>query len=64
MRLLLALTVCLALVTCVGCGKSKPDPRDRPGFVDTSTNPTAIGVPGKTPAKPGAKTPTGVPAKR
>ena len=32
--LLLALS--LSLLPCLGCGESKPDPRDNPDFVDDS----------------------------
>ena len=33
MRSVFALLLCFLLVACVGCG-GKPDPRDRPDFVD------------------------------
>lgn len=61
---LTALMLCLLFVPCAGCGKSQPDPRDRPGFVDTSTKPTAVGVP-YVPGKAGgqAKQP-GAPGKK
>jgi len=62
---------CVTLLTCAallaGAGCSKPDPRDRPGFIDTSDpgkvgqtmtpppkgakDPTALGGPGKPPGK-------------
>jgi hypothetical protein len=38
--LVLLLVLAPACLAVVGCG-SKPDPRDRPDFVDTSTNPSA-----------------------
>lgn len=40
-RLLVLLLVVVPMwLPTVGCAK-KPDPRERPGFVDTSTNPSA-----------------------
>lgn len=35
--LLISMPMCLALAGC----SSKPNPQDRPDFVDTSTNPSA-----------------------
>lgn len=43
MRLLLVLLMLLLPVAATaGCGQSKPDPRQRPDFVDTS-NPDTVG---------------------
>jgi hypothetical protein len=42
-RVLMLLVACSALLTpFVGCGQSKPDPRKRPDFVDTS-DPSKVG---------------------
>ena len=40
---LLMLLLSLVVLPCLGCGKGKPDPRDRPDFVDTSSDPMAVG---------------------
>lgn len=44
-RGLCASMVFVLLGALAGCGESKPDPTQRPGFVDTSADPTAIGMP-------------------
>ncbi len=51
MRLLIA--GLFMLVCAVGCGESKPDPRSRPDFVDTS-DPTKVQMPSLPPGGPGA----------
>ena len=43
MRILLILLLCLPMCG-VGCGQSKPDPRDREDFVDT-TDPSMVELP-------------------
>jgi hypothetical protein len=45
MRSIFVLVISLSLVIlpCLGCGKSKPDPRDAPNFKDTS-DPSMIGT--------------------
>ena len=57
MRVVFALILSLLLLPYAGCGGGKPDPRDRPDFVDTS-DPSKVLVPaaepGKTPAQPPA----------
>lgn len=48
----------LILVCTAGCGESKPDPRNRPDFVDT-TDPSKVTMPALPP--PGGS-PPGAPA--
>jgi len=58
MRGVFALLLCLLLVPYVGCGGGKPDPRDRPDFVDT-TDPGSVVVPSAAPGKAPAQPPGG-----
>jgi hypothetical protein len=44
MRLILALMLLCFSISLAGCGESKPDPRSRPDFVDTS-DPSAVPAP-------------------
>ena len=42
MRLIACMLVMMGLgLPCIGCGESKPDPREREDFVDT-TDPSAV----------------------
>jgi hypothetical protein len=54
MRIIIVLVLLCFPMSFAGCGKSKPDPRDRPDFVDTS-DPSAIPAP--TPATEGGAPP-------
>ena len=43
MRRVLVLLMLLPLMgSVIGCGESKPDPRERADFVDTSSDPNAV----------------------
>jgi hypothetical protein len=55
MRGVFALLFCLVLVPYVGCGGGRPDPRERPDFVDTAADPKAAVVPGVSPDELKAK---------
>ncbi len=48
----------LVLFCAVGCGESKPDPRSRPDFVDTS-DPTKVQMPALPPGGSGGAQPAG-----
>lgn len=54
MRLLLGTLMLLICVCATGCGESKPDPRDRPDFVDTSDPSKLDLLPALPPEGPGA----------
>ncbi len=61
MRILMVLILLCFPLSFAGCGQSRPDPRERPDFVDTS-DPSAVGDPAPatgapSETAPGAPTP-------
>jgi hypothetical protein len=55
MRFAILSVLLLGAACLTGCGEKKPDPRERPDFVDT-TDPSKVSLP-----KPGAPGPGGPP---
>jgi hypothetical protein len=63
-KLVALLLLLLLMLPLAGCGSSKPDPRDRPDFVDTSDPSSIGGMAPRDTGGPGRAAPTGSAAKQ
>ena len=45
MRKVIGFTLLLLSLVAIGCGEDKPDPREQPGFVDTTDPSKVMGLP-------------------